>query len=102
MVINESLLALFRESMKSASRIAKIIPLRKPQKGNYTDPESFRPISLLPTLSKALEPLIARRLSFLVEDYRLLPDNHFGGRKKRSTVGALMNLQEKFFQAWRD
>lgn len=106
-VIKTSVTALFRASMSQgilpeAWKIAKIIPLRKPQKGDYTNAESFRPISLLPTLSKALESVIARKLSFLVEDYGLLPDNHFGGRKKRSNIDALMILQEKIFQAWRD
>lgn len=106
-VIKTSVTSLFRASVSQgilpeAWKIAKIIPLRKPQKIDYTNAESFRPISLLSTLSKALESVVARRLSFLVEDYGLLPDNHSGGRKKRSTVDALMILQEKIFQAWRD
>lgn len=63
-VIKGALLALFRASVNQGKlpdkwRIAKIIPLRKPQKGNYKEPESFRPISLLPTPSKALESVIA-------------------------------------------
>lgn len=106
-VIKTSVTALFRASVSQEIlpegwKIAKIIPLRKPQMGDYTNAESFRPISLLPTLSKALESVIARRLSFLVEDYGLLPDNHFGRRKKRSTLDALMILEEKIVQAWRD
>lgn len=65
--------------------------------GDYNNPESFRPISILPTPSKALESVIARRLSFLVEDYGLLPDYHWGGRRSRSTVDALMILQARIF-----
>lgn len=79
-------------------KIAKIIPLRKPQKDNYTEPESFRSISLLPIISKALESVIDQRLSFFIEEYGLLPDNYFGG-KKRCTIDALIILQEKMFQA---
>lgn len=106
-VIKSSVTALFRSSIAQGKlperwKIAKIIPLRKLQKGDYTNPELFRPISPLPTLSKALESVIARRLSFLVEDYGLPPNNHYGRRKRRSTVDALMILQEKIFQAWRD
>ncbi len=85
-----------------AWKVATIIPLRKPQKGNYLDPEAFRLISLLPTLSKALESLVAQRISLLAEIYGLLPDNHFGARKRRSSVDALLVLQEKIFQAWRN
>ena len=53
-------------------------------------------------LSKALESVIALRLSFLVENYRLLSDNHYGGRKRRFTLDVLMILQEEIFQAWRN
>ena len=83
-------------------KIAKIIPLKKPGKADYTNPESYRPISLLPTLSKAMEAVVAERISYLVEEDGLLPSNHFGGLKQRSTVDALVVLQEKIYQAWRD
>lgn len=91
-VIKGALIALFQASLNQGRlpdkwKIAKIIPMRKPQKGNYTEPEFFRPISLLPTISKALESVIAQKLSFFVEEYGLLPDNHFGGRKKSCTIG---------------
>ncbi len=85
-----------------AWKVAKIIPLRKPQKRNYLDPKAFRLISLLPALSKALESLVAQRILHLAEIYSLLPDNHFGARKRRSSVDALLVLREKIFQAWRN
>jgi hypothetical protein len=40
---------------------------------------------LLETISKGLEAVVARRLSYLAETYRLLPENHFGGRPQRSS-----------------
>lgn len=75
-------------------KVAKIIPLRKPRKGDYTNPETFLPISLLATLGKACESLIANRLSYLNELHQLLPGNHFGAIKGRSTINALTVLQE--------
>jgi hypothetical protein len=60
--------------------VAKIIILQKPGKPDYTKLKAFRPISLLPTISKGLEAVIAIRLSYLVEEYSLLPKNHFGVR----------------------
>ena len=63
---------------------------------------SFRCGVTFDAFNWALESVIAQRLSFFVEEYGLLPDSHFGGRKKRCTVDALMILQEKIFQAWRD
>jgi len=83
-------------------RVARIVPLRKPGKPNYTVAKAYRPISLLSTLGKAMEGVVAERLSYLVETHNLLPKNHFGARKKRSTVQALAVLQESIYNAWRD
>ncbi|GIZ44655.1 hypothetical protein CKM354_000785200 [Cercospora kikuchii] len=82
-------------------RHAKIIALRKPGKADYTVPKAYRPISLLPTISKGLECIVATRLSYLAERYSLLPDNHFGARKQRSSEQALDILVEKISEAWR-
>jgi hypothetical protein len=82
-------------------RDAKIIPLKKPKKGNYIVAKAWRPISLLSTLGKALELVVAERISYVVETFGLLPANHFGARKKRSTEQALILLQESIYKAWR-
>jgi hypothetical protein len=63
--------------------------------------KAFRPISLLPTISKGLEAAVAARLSFITETYNLLPSNHFGARPRRSAEQALNVLVEKIYQAWR-
>jgi hypothetical protein len=44
---------------------------------------------------------MARRLSYLAKTHRLLPDNHFGGRPKKSAEQALNLLVEKIHEAWR-
>ncbi|KAF7136975.1 hypothetical protein CNMCM5793_006679 [Aspergillus hiratsukae] len=66
-------------------RRAKIVVLRKPGKPDYSNPRAYRPISLLNTLGKLLEAVIARRLSYLAEKHGLLPDTQFGGRPGRTT-----------------
>lgn len=53
------------------------------------------------TISKDLEAVVARRISYIAETYRLLPENHFGGRPKRSAEQALNLLVEKIYEAWR-
>jgi exonuclease III/ribonuclease HI len=82
-------------------RIAKIIPLHKPGR-DETLLNSYRPISLLSTLGKMLEAVIAQRLSYYAEVFGLLPPNHFGARKKRSSEQALNLLVEKIYEAWRE
>ena len=81
-------------------KTAKIVVLRKPGKADYTVPSSYRPISLLNTLGKLLEAVVARRLSYYAEKYKLLPDTQFGGRPGRTTEQALLILANPIDQAW--
>jgi ribonuclease HI len=81
-------------------RGAKIMVLRKPGKPDYSVPGAYRPISLLNTLGKLLEAVIARRLSYLAEKHGLLPDTQFGGRPGRTTEQALLVLSNAIDQAW--
>ena len=83
-------------------RQSTTVVIRKPGKPDYTDPKAYRPIALLSTIGKALESVIARRLSYLVEHYNLLPKNHIGGRRGRSCELAIHLLLEETHNAWRD
>ena len=79
------------------------IVLRKParqEQKDYSLPKFYRPIALLNTISKILELVIARRISFLVEKYQLLPKLHIGGKKGRSTKKALHDIVEKIYTGW--
>ncbi|GCB24323.1 putative 115 kDa protein in type-1 retrotransposable element R1DM [Aspergillus awamori] len=53
---------------------AWIVVLRNPGKSDYSAPGAYRPISLLNTLGKLLEAVMARRLLYWAEKYGLLPD----------------------------
>jgi hypothetical protein len=105
-VVKDHVLALFRQSLEEGSlpsqwRHARIIPLKKPGKEDYTIAKAWRPISLLATLGKVLESVMAERISHMVETHGLLPTNHFGARKQRSAEQALVLLQEQIYTAWR-
>jgi hypothetical protein len=91
------ILTLFRQSLAEGVlpqqwRHAKIVPLKKPGKADYTIAKAWRPISLLLTLGKVLESVVAKRISYVVEEYGLLPTNHFGARKRRSAEQAVLLL----------
>jgi hypothetical protein len=75
------------------------VTLRKPGKADYTVLKAFRLISLLPTISKGLEAVVATRLLYITETYNLLPANHFGVRPRRSAEQALNVLVERIYQA---
>jgi hypothetical protein len=52
------------------------VSLRKPGKGNYSNPRAWQPIALLNILGKVLESVIARQILTLSENYQLLPAQH--------------------------
>ncbi|VVC42957.1 Reverse transcriptase domain, partial [Cinara cedri] len=64
---------------------AQVIMLLKPGKPPE-DVTSYRPISLLPSLSKLLEKLLLKRLKPIIEEKHLIPDHQFGFRNKHSTI----------------
>ena len=78
------------------------VVLRKPGKDDYTQPKSYRPIALLNTLGKALEAILANRLTYLADTYHLLPSRHTGGRKLTSTDHAIHLLLQSIHKAWAD
>ena len=73
--------------------IGIIIPKRN--KKDYSVPKSYRPISLLPCLSKLLEKIFARRLSYHANlSDKLLHPSQMGGRKQRSAIDAALLLHD--------
>ena len=66
---------------------AKIIAIRKPGK-DPTDPNSYRPISLLPNVSKIFEKIIQEAILYTVTQNNILEDNQFGFRAGHSTIHA--------------
>ena len=85
----------------SAWKAAKIVVIPKGGR-DPSLPKSYRPISLLATLGKVLEAVIANRISALVKKHQLLPLKHFGARRRRSREQALNILIEKMNDAWRE
>lgn len=81
-------------------RNSTTVVLRKPGKDNYTIPKAYRPIALLNTIGKVMDAVIARRLSYLVEEFHVIPRLHIGGRKLRSVEHALHTVVERVYEAW--
>ena len=74
----------FPSSFKTA--LVALIP--KPQK-DLTDPNNYRPISLLETLGKGFEKIINRRLRRYLDENNLITQKQFGFRSHRSTQDVL-------------
>ena len=77
------------------------VVLRKPGKPKYNVPKAYRPIALINTLIKVLTAILAEQLMYYAEYHKLLPANHFGGRRGRNATDAVQMLTHKIKAAWR-
>ena len=68
------------------------VVIKKLNKENYSDPKSYRIISLLNYLGKISEKIIAERLSYIAETIDLLYHDQIGNRKKKSAIDAAISL----------
>ncbi len=72
-------------------KIAKIIPIFK--KGDSTNFNNYRPISLLSTISKVLEKIMYKRINSFLINQNFFNDSQYGFIKNKSTEHAIMELQ---------
>ncbi|KAJ6016472.1 zinc knuckle domain protein [Penicillium herquei] len=76
------------------------VVLRKAGDRDYQLAKSYRPVALLNTIAKLLEAVVARRISYAAETYKLLPNGHLGGRKGISTDHAIQTILDTIRKAW--
>ena len=78
---------------------AKIIPVFK--KGNPKNGLNYRPISLLPSLSKILEKVVYTRLHLFINMNDNLSHQQFGFRREHSTIQATTLLISNIVHAYK-
>ena len=106
--ISDSLTFIFNQAITLSSfpnewKMARVIPLYKNSQRNI--PGNYRPISVLPAISKIMERIMYDQLYNYLTKFELLGDSQFGFRKSHSTATALldctndwyMNLDRKMF-----
>ena len=92
-IINQSLITgIVPDSMKTA----KISPIFKKDDPHLTD--NYRPISLLPIISKVLEKVVFKQVYEYFSRNKLLYKNQYGFRKKHSTELAGLELNDIIVQ----
>jgi hypothetical protein len=79
-------------------KCSKVIPLFK--SGESSDLTNYRPISILPVLSKVYEKLMLNSLLSHFNRQRLLTSNQFGFTKGRSTTDAASVLIQHIYSIW--
>ena len=75
------------------TKLARIMPIFKT--GDANSLSNYRPISILPTISKVYERVMHNRLSSYLSKLNILVKSQYGFRKKSSTSMAILDLCEK-------
>ena len=93
-IINLSLSSKYPDKCKTA----KVKPLYK--KGTNTEPKNYRPVSLLPILSKVLERVVHNQLVEHLEKYEILFEYQSGFRSKHSVNTCLAHLSNQILKGF--
>ena len=102
-VIKMPLCVIFNKSLSSGifpdlMKIAKVLPLHKI--GTVTNPDNYRPISLLPVISKVLEKIIYNATVSHLDAHDILYSRQYGFRRNHSTSDAILNLTGDVLEAF--
>ena len=75
-------------------KLARVIPLLKSQEMDRLIPASFRPVALLPVISKLAERVVQKQLLHYLEDSGQISKHHHAYRGRYSTTTALMEIMD--------
>jgi hypothetical protein len=87
--------ALISSHFPSEWKVAKLLPLFK--KGPRNLGENYKPISILPSISKLMERIMHDQLYEYLNENSLLSDHQFGFRKFHSTASALLDCTNSWY-----
>ncbi len=95
---------IFNKSLKEGvfpdkMKLAEVIPIYK-SKGQTDVMNNYRPVSLLPVISKVLEKIVQKRINSFLKKKLLLFDSQFGFRSNHSTIDAISELIGKIIKGF--
>ena len=76
-------------------KTAEVVPLYK--NGQRNTPGNYRPISVLPAISKIMERILYNQLYSYLTKSELLSDSQYGFRKFHSTASALLDCTNDWY-----
>lgn len=79
-------------------KIAKVVPLYK-GKGSKFDSKNYRPVAILPILSKILERAIFKQVTSYMDENKLFNPSHHAYRSLHSTTTAMIQMYDTWLDA---
>ena len=100
--ISETLSNIFNKSfalgvLPDQMKLATITPIFKG--GSKLDVSNYRPVSVLPIISKVLQKLMLTRLTKYLDKSKIIYEHQFGFQKSRSTTLAVLDLSTRITKA---
>ena len=93
-ILNESI---SKGIFPSPLKIARIIPIHK--SGSKQKTNNYRPISILPTISKIFEKIMHMKMMKFINKFNLLYTDQFGFRNQKSTTDAILKFTNECYEA---
>ena len=90
-------LSLTSGKMPDILKIANVAPIHKGDDPN--DPDNYRPISILPIVSKCIEHCVSEQTTRYFESNKLLTNKQYGFRKNYSTTYLTLDLFDRLFDS---
>ena len=90
-------LSIISRKFPTSWKKSKVIPLHK--KGDLLDPKNYRPVAIVPILSKILEKVIFLQMIGYLNENNLLHPNHHAYRAHHNTTTALIQMYDTWLEA---
>ena len=84
-------------SFPNSLKKAEVLPLYK--KGDSTTLSNYRPISILPIISKIIEKCMKSRLTAFIDKYSIVNAGQFGFQRGVSTQDAILQITEQIYES---
>ena len=89
-------------SVPSALKIAKVVPIFKGGYQSKSNLGNYRPISILPVISKIYEKVLYKRLYSFLSTNKVLYESQYGFRSNHSTIHAVCELVEDILKGYEE
>ena len=90
-------LSITTRKFPSAWKKSKVVPLHK--KEDPLNPKNYRPVAIVPILSKILERVVFNQMLEYLNQNNLLHPNHHAYRAQHNTTTALIQMYDSWLQA---
>jgi hypothetical protein len=82
------------QTFPTSYKIAKVIPLHKGKDSPTNQPKSYRPVSILPIISKIIEQVIQGQITSYMNESQLFHPNHHAYGAFHSTATAMISMHD--------